>query len=186
MKNFTALILGALLCCWVSTTLAQGIYVEFTTSSGPGTVPVTGEFLVSGVQYGMSTSITVGASAGSGAGKAAAAPLILTKQVDLSSVSLQRQLVRGQPYSRIRVNFYRAGPNGARELVYRITLGTAFVSNYTAGATEVCSTGCPGISETITIEYGQFVTSDFTQQPAGVAAWNFVTNSGTVDNSLLN
>jgi type VI secretion system Hcp family effector len=183
---FTNLI--ALVLLSVTTAFSQGIYMEITGGSSPGSSsPYTGEIQLSSVQYGFSNTATIGSSPSGGtASRPSFVPITITKLLDPSSAYLQRTLILGETYQRVRINFYRAGTSGGRVLAYQVVLGTVFVTNYSASAAEGCTSGCPALAESISLDYGQIVTREFVNgTPTRTVSWDRVRNTETVNSFLL-
>ncbi|GAB3689392.1 hypothetical protein GCM10027592_05710 [Spirosoma flavus] len=185
MKFLSALLIITALS--FSSSFAQGLYMELAVGTGTATPYAGGEILLTSISYGFSNSVTIGGqTGGTGAAKAVFAPILITKQIDPSTAPIQQALFTGRNYQRVRLNFYRPLTGGGRELAYQVVLGTVLVSNYQAGAAEGCTSGCPAVNETITLEYGQVVTREFVNgQPTRVTTWNRINNTENVDQFLL-
>jgi type VI secretion system Hcp family effector len=164
MKTSTTLFIALLLLASVTFSFAQGIFVELTAGPTNGSVPVTGEFLLTSAQYNFVRPT---------GGNVQATPLMLTKLVDGASPSLLAGSFTGSLYNRIRINYYRTGAGGTRELVYRVSVGMAFVNEYTGAGAQACASGCPGINESVSITYRQITIADYTQSPARVTGYDF-------------
>lgn len=165
-----------LLACFTSS-FAQGITLELFKGSGNATayappIPITS------AQY----SFTNGTSTSSGGvqtGRVVFTPLVITKQVDASTASLQRSSFTATNYQYARLNFYRADGS----LGYRVVVGTVFVSNYSASGAEGCTSGCPAVSESITLVYGQVAT--YNPADGGqITTWDAIRNVENVNQTI--
>lgn len=179
MKTIHAFLAGLALFFTVSTAFAQGIFLEIPLQLNTSGVPggTTTEVKLTSIDYGIENRTTVGSTpGGAGAARTVFNELLITKQVDVSSIFLQKTLSAGIHFPVIKLNFYRAGASGARELVYQILVKTAFITKYSASGTEGCSGGCPGLSESIAIAYGALVVTDYSR-PVPAYSWSVVSNT---------
>ena len=179
MKTMYTFCLALLLFFSTTTAFSQRIILELVKGSGPAPayadpIPLTS------AQYSFTNTVGSGSTA-SGADRTGFVPLVITKQVDGSTAALQRDLFLGAPYQYVRLNFYRADGS----LGYRVVLGTAIVSNYSASAAEGCTSGCPALSESITIVYGQVATYDpAVPNQRGIFTWNAIRNREDVSDAI--
>lgn len=134
---------------------------------------MSGEYKLTSVQYAFSRNISSASGGGVTVGRPDFGQVSLTKLVDGSSTSLLTAILTNPNYSRVRINSYSTDG----QLVYRITLGNALLSSYSAGASEVCASGCPGISESISLYYAQYTIADYTQNPVRVVGYDTVKNT---------
>ena len=183
MKTFFSFFVGIALCLATSTLFAQGITLELVRGSGSPQVPdYTTPIPVTSAQYSFTASTNFSSqTGGTGASKANFLPMVITKQLDASTAAFQKSIFFGGPYQYARLNFYRADGT----LAYRVVLGTVAVTNYSASGVPGCPSGCPSLSESISLEYGQVATYN----PAAPAAlrtvtWNRVTNTTNVDSTI--
>ncbi|MFD2573136.1 type VI secretion system tube protein Hcp [Spirosoma soli] len=183
MKTSITLFVALLLLASFTSSFAQGITLELFKGNGPSQVPeYTTPIPVTSAQYSFSNTLNIGSqSGGAGAGKANFSPMVITKQVDASTASFQKTLFVGGYYQYVRLNFYR----GDGSLAYRVVLGLVAVSNYSASGAEGCTNGCPALSESITLEYGQVATYN-PEAPVNLrtTTWNRVTNTTDVSSTI--
>ncbi|MBO0949820.1 type VI secretion system tube protein Hcp [Fibrella forsythiae] len=183
MKTFLSLFVGVALCFATSFSFAQGITLELFRGSGPSQVPdYTTPIPLTSAQYSFTNTINIGSqSTGTGAGRAGFPPMVITKQIDPSTAAFQKSLFSGGYYRYARLNFYRADGS----LAYRVVLGLVVVSNYAASGVPGCPSGCPSLSESISLEYGQVATYN-PAAPANLrlVTWNRVTNTSNVDSTI--
>lgn len=177
MRTQYTFCLAFLLFFSVSTAFAQRITLELfpANSSTPAyaaPIPITS------AQYSFANGITGGAS-GTDNFRTVFTPLVVTKQVDGSTTALQQASFGGSLYQYARLNFYRADGS----LGYRVLVGTVFVSNYSASGAEGCTSGCPAVSETITLVYGQVVT--YNPADGQIATWDALNNRKNVLSSNI-
>lgn len=173
MKNVYRLLSTLTLLITLSTAYAQKITMELIKYSNNSSLPTyTAPIPVTSAQYSFSQTLNLSSqSSGTGAGKATFLPMVITKQVDGSTASLQTSLFTGAPYQYVRLSFYRADGT----LAYRVVLGLVAVSNYSASGATGCTSGCPTLSETVNFEYGAVATYDPTANT--IVRWSRITNT---------
>ena len=159
-----------------SASFAQKITMELIKNSSSALPTYTAPIPVTSAQYSFSQTLNITSqSTGSGSNKAIFLPMVITKQLDGSTASLQTALFTGTPYQYVRLSFYRADGT----LAYRVVLGVVYVGYYSASGAEGCTSGCPALSETINLEYGAVASYD----PAAntIVRWNRISNASSLN-----
>lgn len=200
MKKMSIVLVGLLVCFSSLAVQAQEIYMKMTTytptvaTAGLGqtdataqdngtTVKLNDYIKLSSVQYDFEQTLNIGSqSTGAGAGKVVFNPLVITKIVDQTSAPLFQAMASGTPYQFIEFLFVsNTGAKGGGQVLYKVLLKLAAVKTISVSSVN-CSTGCPGIAESVSFEYGGYIVSTYTQKPTGevvagtVSGWNRVRN----------
>lgn len=199
MKKIAVCLVGLLICFGSLVAQAQNIYMKVTPYAGasptdnisPGGRPLTvdGKLIdlsnylqVSSVQYDFEQTLNIGSqSTGAGAGKIAFHPLTITKTADQLSPPLFAAMASGTPYQFIEFLFVSAPTTSRPVVLYKVLLKLAAVKTMSVSSV-ACPSGCPGIAESVSFEYGGYVVFTYTQKPDGaivpgkVAGWNRVKN----------
>jgi type VI protein secretion system component Hcp len=158
-KIFTLVVTIAVFCC-IKTTFAQGIYLEIPSSlSGlPTSTSATVEITLTSVQFGI--GVAVPSSGTYTPGAPSFSEITVTKTVDISSIALQRSIATAKVPIDVKVNFYQIGSGGVRVLAYQYVLQGCYFSGYSASTAQGCSSGCAGITESVSIHYQKFSVID--------------------------
>ncbi len=149
-----------------------------------GDVDLSNYLQLSSIQYDFVQTLNIGSqSTGAGAGKVTFNPLTITKTVDQTSAPLFQAMASGTAYQFIEFLIVSsAGSNSqARVVLYKVLLKLAAVKTMSVSSVE-CTSGCPGIAESISFEYGGYVVFTYIQKadesvtPGRIAGWNRVSN----------
>jgi type VI protein secretion system component Hcp len=137
--------------------------VKLTPYSGtlvdenPGTTH-TGQIALSTVSNDEEQTLNIGSqSSGAGAGKVTFNPIAFTKPISVNSATLFSYMCSGTAFKFAEFSYY----NSKDEIIYRITLSLAAIKTMSRTAA-ACASGCPGIVENITFEYGTEVLTYYT------------------------
>jgi type VI protein secretion system component Hcp len=178
MKPHFALLIAVLWLGCQAPILAQGVYLQIAgITDGAGTNPaLRDQVKLSTFAYGQKTPVTIGGS-GASAGRPTFMSIEIAKPVDASSSKLQQALTSATAFrSPPLINFYDAN----LRLVYQIKLGTAFISDYSANGDDICTGGCPGLLENITLQYGQVKVTDSSRAGTPLTfSWNVIANNAS-------
>jgi type VI protein secretion system component Hcp len=123
----------------------------------PGTAH-TGQIALSTISNGEIQTLNIGSqSTGAGAGKILFDSINFTKPISINSSTLFSMMCSGTPFKFAEFSYY----NSSNQIIYRQTLSLAAVKSM-ARTTASCSSGCPGIIENISFEYGTEVFTYYT------------------------
>ncbi|MBD2753908.1 type VI secretion system tube protein Hcp [Spirosoma validum] len=184
MKTVFTFFLGIAFYLTSSTTFAQGITLELVENSA--SIPnYTTPIPVTSAQYSFTSSFSTSSNGPTAPSRPDLPPLTITKQFDPSTAALQKAMLLGQSFQYVRLSFFRADGT----LAYRIVLGDVYLTNYSASGAASCPSGCPGLSESVSLLYRQYVSYN----PAAPASstglstvtWDRVTNTANVDAALI-
>lgn len=201
MKTVSIVLIGLLIGLSSAISQAQDIYMKITPYSGKGVSPTENSGLVlkvmdngktvdmnsyiqvSSLQYDTEQTLNIGSqSSGAGAGKIAFNPLTITKIVDQASGPLFTAMALGQAYQTVEFIFVRSsGGSGTVDVIYKLTLKLAAVKKISIGSVD-CSSGCTGLAESVSFEYGGLIMTTYTQSKTGqitgtkLNGWNRVKN----------
>lgn len=188
---------------------AQGIYMKLTPYSGTSptdkigqtglivsvdgkSVDLSNYINLSSVQYDFEQFPNIGSqSTGAGAGKILFNPLSITKTADQTSAPLFQAMASGTPYQFIEFLFVSTATADSKPVVrYKVLLKLAAVRTMSVSSV-ACTTGCPGIAESVTFEYGGYIVFTYAQAangsllPAKVAGWNRIKNVADTDPTAI-
>ena len=174
------------------TGVSPTLNINQNASKSPLDVDLSNYLQLSSIQYDFVQTLNIGSQAtGAGAGKVTFNPLTITKTVDQTSAPLFQAMASGTPYQFIEfliVSSFSTERN--RVVLYKVLLKLAAVKTMSVSSVD-CTSGCPGIAESISFEYGGYVVFTYIQKadgsvtPGRIAGWNRVMNVADINPTTI-
>jgi type VI protein secretion system component Hcp len=167
------------------------VYAKFVTNQSPQLVdenPGTahsGQILLTTIGNGERQTLNLSSqSTGVGAGKIQFDSIEFTKPISVNTPTFFSMMAAGTPFKYVEISYY----NAADQIIFRQTLGLVPVNTmYRAAAS--CTSGCPGIVETISLQYGTEILTYYTTPgnlSTGISkGWNRINNTAVNDPSTI-
>ncbi len=138
------------------------------------------------VQYDLEQTLNIGSQAtGAGAGKVTFNPIVITKAVDAISPVLMQNCASGTPFTIEIVFVPTTGAVATKNIIYKLQIGLAAVKTVSVSSVPDCGSGCMGIAESYSFDYGQLIVQTYKQDATGVYSagprfgWDRVKNVST-------
>jgi type VI protein secretion system component Hcp len=170
------------------------VYARFTLYNGGvlvnenNSVVHTGQIQLTSYSGGDEQTLNIGSqSSGAGAGKVVFDPVIFSKPVSVNSPQFSSMLASGTPFQKVEIYFY----NGADKLIFMQTLGLVAFKSIQRSVAPCTTPACPGLVETISMEYGTEVNTFYPVDAKGLPGkplsygWNRVKNVKNDDPAVL-
>ncbi len=160
--------------CIFSNAQSVTVYARFTLYTGSLVDENTrrgheGQILLTSYTSSELQTLNIGSqSSGAGAGKVTFNPVTFTKPVSVNSPLFFSMMASGTPFKNVAFLFYTTAATGDR-LLYQQTMGLVAIKTMQHSVEAACpSANCPGLIETISLEFGQEINTFYPTDASGM------------------
>jgi len=186
MNKFYLSLLGLICCLLVHSVSAQDIFLkaDALTVGASREKGYTNYAEISSLQFGISAESSWIRGGEPSVDNANFKKITITKNVDVSSTKFMQKIAFGVPIDLIEIVSTGSIGMNVREVLHKIELKDAYVTNFSTSGIQGCASGCPAIAESYEFIYRAirvttYVYDDKSRPTTSVFTYNVAENNST-------